>query len=292
VVAARFAGFAGAAVLAGAPLAFARSPGDPPRAVPLVAAGALLTLAGALAALVGETQVMAGDPAAGSDPAMLWTVLAHTGFGRALAVRFALAAAAGLCLLAPARGLRWVGAAGFGFAALLSFAWTGHGAADEGLAGQAHLAADLAHLAAAGVWLGALAALLAMAAGARRTPQARAAFVAALQGFSGLGSLAVAILLASGVANGWFLVGPQHLAALTSQPYGRLLLAKVALFAAMTGFAALNRFRLTPALAAGGPRDARPIVALALSIGLESLAGLGLLAVVAVLGAMAPLSAQ
>src|SRR3546814_563986 len=43
--------------------------------------------------------------------------------------------------------------------ALATLAWTGHGAADEGLLGWVHLGADITHLLAAGIWVGALAAL-------------------------------------------------------------------------------------------------------------------------------------
>src|SRR3546814_7577933 len=41
--------------------------------------------------------------------------------------------------------------------ALATLAWTGHGAADEGLLGWVHLGADITHLLAAGIWVGALA---------------------------------------------------------------------------------------------------------------------------------------
>ena len=46
--------------------------------------------------------------------------------------------------------------------------------------------------------------------------------------------------------NGWMLVGVDHLTDSGKSLYGRLLLAKLVLFAVMLGLAALNRFRLTP----------------------------------------------
>ncbi len=49
--------------------------------------------------------------------------------------------------------------------------------------------------------------------------------------------------------NGWFLVGPGNIASLGQSSYGLLLIAKLVLFGGMLGLAALNRYRLTPALA-------------------------------------------
>ena len=40
---------------------------------------------------------------------------------------------------------------------MASFAWTGHGAADEGLGGLLRVIGDVFHLIAAAVWVGALA---------------------------------------------------------------------------------------------------------------------------------------
>lgn len=291
VVIARLAGFTGGALVLGAPLVYLRAPSDPPHARTLTLAGVLLLVAAAVAALVGQTAVMAGDPAAGSDPEMLRTVLTDTGFGRALAARVALALLALAALWTRPRALRWTLLVLLGAGALGSFAWTGHGAADEGARGLFHLAADLAHLAAAGVWLGALGALLAMALQARR-PIDQARLAKALEDFSGVGAAVVATLLASGLVNGWFLVGPDHLGALPTSLYGQLLLAKLVLFAAMLGLAALNRFRLTPALAAAAGAPDTALAALVRSLGLETLLGALVLVLVAALGAMAPLSAQ
>ena len=68
----------------------------------------------------------------------------------------------------------------------------------------------------------------------------------ALHGFGTVGTIVVAALVITGLINAWLLVGPDNISALRTTFYGRLLLAKLALFAAMLGFAALNRFRLTP----------------------------------------------
>jgi putative copper resistance protein D len=91
--------------------------------------------------------------------------------------------------------------------------------------------------------------------------------------------------------NSWFLVGPDHLASLFTTPYGQVLLVKLLLFAAMLGLAGLNRFRLTPALGqaldAGG---ASALASLQRSLALETAAAFLVLALVAWLGTLPPVS--
>ena len=72
--------------------------------------------------------------------------------------------------------------------------------------------------------------------------------------------------------------------------YGRLLLAKIGLFAAMLVVAAFNLFRLTPRLAAGAARNSpsRTIAQLARNAGIETGLGLAVLAIVGVLGTLQP----
>ncbi len=113
----------------------------------------------------------------------------------------------------------------------------------------------------------------------------------ALARFSGLGSLIVAAIVVSGLVNSWFLVGPTRLEGLWMTFYGRLLLVKLALFAGMLGLAAVNRFRLTPALGGALGHSVDPagaIKALRASVGLELTAGITVLAAVAWLGTLAP----
>jgi len=302
VIAARIAQFTAAAVLFGAPLFLlyglrpaAQAGLTWPR--PLVAAASLVLLAGSVASLLAQTASMAGDPAAALDRDLLAAVLADTAFGRAIAAR-ALAAATALVLslaLRPGRSL-WLALTGLGGVGLASFAWTGHGAATEGPGAGLHLAADLLHLLAAGVWLGALAALALMLRPRRgpSDPAALRALHGALDGFSGIGSAVVAVLLATGLVNSWFLVGPAGVSKLGASPYGLLLVAKLVLFLAMLGLAAANRFRHTPALAAalagGSPEPA--LAALRRSVLLESAAGFGVLVLVGALGMLAPVASQ
>jgi putative copper resistance protein D len=304
VVGARLVQFLASAVLFGAPLFFlclygGRGPGaaTPPWARPLLTACAGAVLLGALAALLAQTAAMADDPAAAFDRETLAAVLGGSAFGAAILVRLAASAAALLAGLALPEGRRlWQALASLGAIVLASFAWSGHGAAEDGLAGRLHAAADVLHLLAAGAWLGSLTALALLLATAR--PRDDAAALAALQrslaGFSGVGSAAVAVILASGLVNSWFLVGPSGVGRLAASPYGVLLMVKIGLFAGMLALAAANRFRLTPdlarGLAAGDPR--RALAALRRSVVLETSAGAAILILVSVLGTLAPISAQ
>ena len=182
--------------------------------------------------------------------------------------------------------LLWAVVSGLGAIGLDALAWAGHGAADEGLAGLAHTTADVIHLLAVGVWLGALLVLLFQLFDCTRDVEA---LHRALRGFSGLGSIVVGVILATGLLNCWFLFGIDQVTGLATSPWGRLLLLKVALFAVMLGFAAANRFWLTPRLAAAPATDPRPALdALRWSVALESATGLTVLGVFAAIGILSP----
>jgi len=200
---------------------------------------------------MAQTAAFADTPAAALDRGQLWTVATETGFGRAVLLRGGLFFLA--LFMSPARQRDhryWRFLAGLGAVAASSFAWSGHGVRDEGLSAVVHLTADILHLLAASTWIGALAALTAFVVIARRgvdRGSGREA-VAGLAKFSGIGALAVAVLLLTGLANSWFLVGPAAMPDLLTTPYGQLLAVKVLLFGGMLGLAGLNRFRHTPRL--------------------------------------------
>lgn len=285
----RLLAFVAGSALFGAPLFALYSGVAPARLQRLLTISGLTAGLTAAAALVIQTGQMAGDPKAGLDPDTLREVIA-SGFGGSVLTRVAagLAALALGLSLRPGRGL-WVASAMLGVVALGALPWAGHGAADDGAAGVVHLLADIIHLLAAGVWLGALAAFLLLLAVRRPDRATASALHGALKGFSGIGSGVVAAIVASGLANTWFLVGPEHLRGLLGALWGRLLLAKLAVFLVMLGLASLNRYRLTPRLEAalaGEPRAA--LAALRRSVGLETCLGLGVLVLVAVLGTQPP----
>ncbi len=295
VAAARWLEAGGGAVLFGAPLLLrlARTPAeDAPWAPRLTVAAAAVLIVGALVALVGQTAGMAGSLGEALAPSTLAGVVSETAFGRGVVVRLVAATAAVLLAGRTTGAAGRVAVAGLGAVALASLAWSGHGAADTGGGGLVHLSSDLLHLLAAGAWLGAMAALLGLVRTAGRAGDGEPLRRASLA-FSGVGTAVVAVLLASGLGNSWFLLGPEHWRETATDPWGRLLLLKLALFAAMLGLAALNRWRWTPALALARDGDGRAAArALGRGVAWEAAIGLSALAAAAVMGGLAPPASQ
>ncbi|MBO0738162.1 MAG: CopD family protein, partial [Alphaproteobacteria bacterium] len=169
---------------------------------------------------------------------------------------------------------------------LASLASAGHGGATAGAAGDLHLAGDALHLIAAGFWLGTLPPLALLLALSRRSGDARWLTVVrtAVQRYSVLAIVSVIALLAGGILNTWFLAGT--IPALVGTEYGRLLLAKIALFLAMLTVASVNLLRLTPRLA--GAAAARAAYQLRRNALIEAALGLGVLGIVGLLGILPP----
>lgn len=175
--------------------------------------------------------------------------------------------------------------------ALASLAWNGHAAAGEGLRGQLRLGAGIAHLLAAGAWLGAIAALLQQAL-RPQGPSLRTRgrhLLDALQGFAVPGTLIVTTLALTGSYAYLDLGGSPT--TLVATAHGRWLLLKLALVAGMLVLAALHRWRLVPALqqAVRVAWQPTPIQHLRRSLAAEAVLALLVLACVAVLGTLDPL---
>ena len=222
---------------------------------------------------------------------IVWTVLLHTTFGHDWLARLVLAA-----LLAAALGWispkhldlrRWAIAALLASAFAAAAVHSGHAAATAGWLGTFHRAADGLHLIAASAWLGGLLPLALLLTAARREGISLALAREATLRFSTLGLISVGVLIGT--------------------DYGRLLLAKVALFLAMVAIAAINRLRLTPRLALtvssppcgeallharsanGAPAAARRALrALARNSVMEATLGLAILVIVGALGTTPP----
>ena len=161
-----------------------------------------------------------------------------------------------------------------GAALTLDQAWLGHPAAGVGAFGAAVIAAYVAHVLAGFAWVGALIMLCVCL----RTREAAAAGLAIV---SGLGLFAVALIVASGCLNAAAHIG--NAAELTGTPYGRVLLAKVTLVAAMLALAAFNRREAKANMPGSGHRGS-----LAIGVGVETLIGLVVLCLAAVLGITDP----
>ena len=285
VVALRLLQYAAGSILMGSALfAIYALPGERPRWLrPLLLGGAVVLGLAALLSYVAQTALLAGSWDAALTGEALGAVLGMS-LGQAALWRAGAAGLAALVLLLGRPGPSlWVATAALGLVAVASFGWMGHGAASDS---WTQLVADVVHVVAAAAWIGALAAFVLLL----RVPLAYAQIDTAeraLRRFSAFGVPLVALLVLSGLVNGWMLVGPAHLAALPATGYGRLLLLKLALFAGMLGLAALNRNRHTPALARQ-PGDPRTLRRLRRSVALEFLLGFLVLAAVAWLGTLSP----
>lgn len=267
------------------------------RVRPIVALTAGTAFVGLFLSVLGfaiQGAAMAGVPLTQPDFSILKDLLETTALGLALKVRIAalLALLLGLALRHAMPRMTVTVSALAGGCALATLAWSGHGAAGEGQAGWLQLAADIVHLLAAGAWLGAIAAFFLLASGRSVTGDMARVSLAerALRGFAVVGSAIVGLLIVTGVANSLFLVGFEHVASLAASTYGLLLIAKLALFAAMLCLAALNRYRLTPALGdAIAQHDAgRAIGLLRKSLVVEGTLALLILGLVAWLGTLSP----
>ena len=258
----------------------------------LLGASAGAILAASVLGFPAQTVVLAGSIKDAMQRDALGAA-AEMSFGRSSFARIALAGLvlAALAILRRGRSQAWVCAIG-GALICASFAWMGHGASTPGAMGWAHLATDVLHTWAAGAWVGALVGFAAVLRVATDDPLARdRVLYDALRRFAGLGSGLVAVLIATGLVNGAFVIGLSGLPKLLSSTYGRLLVLKLVLFVGMIGLAAANRFRLTPRLGADLSAGAAPggeLRALSLSVLSETGLSIAVIALVAWFGTLAP----
>jgi putative copper resistance protein D len=276
------------------PLALARWRGS------VLLGSALLALISGLGWFVFAVANMSGGPADVFDPEVLAAVLHDTAFGVVWMVRMLLAGVLVAVTLANARARALRGSEGlillFAAGLLASLAGVGHTQIEEGWWGVLHVAADAAHLLAAGAWLGGLVPLGFMLLGhaGPRTGYGAVDVDGVLMRFSGMGYAAVSTLVGTGLINSWLLVG--SVSSLPRSAYGQILLAKLAFFAGMLALAAANRFWLIPALEAAkaGEPGASEVWRRKLWIHVLSEQALGLLILlsVSILGTIRPAVGQ
>src|SRR5712671_162989 len=243
---------------------------------------------------------MSGTLADVVDREVLWTVLNETTFGRVWMARMLLAV-----IILSVISKRFASTAGprpnwivpFLTGALLaSLAGVGHSQIEEGVAGVIHMTSDAAHLLAAGAWLGGLLPLgyILLLHGREKRSVQRSDLNEILLRFSGMGYVAVATLVGSGLLNSWFLIG--NVSGLFATPYGQLLIVKLFLFAGMLALALSNRFWIVPSLTKARTDD--PNGSTACTVRLrnhvlgEQFLGFMVLLVVSVLGTMQPAVGQ
>ena len=236
-----------------------------------------------------EVASMSELPLENSFSAAAWrTVLLETQFGRVWQLRLGLIiiafalVATGVAKVKTRRALipvLWLVSVAF----LVSLAWISHAAAAS--VHSLGLLGDMLHLCAAGGWIGGLVPLTIFLVRVR-TPFSSGETVArVLHRFSTLSLCCVSVLVVSGISNSWLLVGSVY--ALFTTLYGRLLLFKLTLFAALVGFGARNRFLVKAKLlkAPAGP-DLPP--QLRRNVLCEVCLGVAVVAIVACLGVTPP----
>lgn len=254
---------------------------------------AVLGLALSAVQLVLLAASMMGTPAWPVDGKAVGMLLTGSALGTAWKARMAALVVAVLAAAVAAGRGAWLGVVAVASGVALStLAWTGHGAAGEGAAGWAHLVADLLHLLATGAWVGALLGLVLLVT--RRADRVDTAHLTlthrALHGFGLVGTVMVGAIVVTGLVNSWMLVGIGNVTGLWTTLYGRLLVAKLVLFAAVLGLASLNRFRLTPAFdrSMAAADHTRALSALRVSLAVETACAGLILALVGWLGTLEP----
>jgi putative copper resistance protein D len=302
IVAARLLQFGSAVVLFGLPLfcLYGFSAGEANRLSRRwgrMRLGVLIAAAGAFLGVVWWIAAQAAIffPNAGPfDRDAIGILLTETRFGRVALLRAGLLVLAIIVVLlfAPRRAI-WILLSVLGAAVLASFAWTGHGIYDAGWAGIVHMGADILHLFAAGVWIGALVPLSILILQSLRSQTANEARAAlyGLERFSGIGPAVVAVLVLTGLVNSWFLVGIAQWQSLFTTAYGIGLTLKLGLFGGMLLLAAANRYRLSPKLRADVERRGSPAASLRklrVSILTETALSFLVLTAVALLGTWEP----
>jgi putative copper resistance protein D len=245
---------------------------------------AVLALLSAISWLCLTSANMSGSLANAVNPAILAIVIRETDFGKIWIWRIALSAVL-VVLFWPKRRSEVLALAQIAGAALLltSIAGTGHAGADATPWGTFHVAADSLHLLAASAWLGGLLPLAIVLA--HPSPDIPGS-VDVLNRFSGMGTLAVAALVLSGIINSLFQVGSIEI--FVTSLYGRILIVKLGLFAVMLRYAAANRFNLVPALAKAPGEPGAALARLRKHVAIEQVLGVFVLGVVAFLGTLAP----
>ena len=210
-------------------------------------------------------------------------VLTLTQFGWVAQVRLALATVLVICLAFERWPLWRLLALVAAVTLVASIAWTGHAASTLSALGYLHLASDALHLTAASAWIGGLVPLALLLGAIRCHPGWASMELDPVRRFSTLAIVSVAALILSGLVNAWILVGSFR--GLVQTGYGQLLMLKLAAFAVMLVFAALNRFVLMPRLALPSDEARQGALhALSRSILIEIALGLLIFAVVGVLG--------
>ncbi|MEO5707712.1 MAG: copper homeostasis membrane protein CopD [Alteraurantiacibacter sp.] len=296
IIAARFGLFAIAGLQFGVPLFGLYALRAPERnQLPFRAWLILLGLGATLVNILGFALIvarMSGTSLNALDPELTRFILFTAPVGWAFCLRLAATVLAlGIAVLAPPNRTWLLAAiAALNAVAVASLAWNGHGAAGEGALAWPHLIADIVHLLAAGVWLGAIVCLLYLVVRPRPSFADLTLAARCLKNFGTVGTLVVALLVVTGLINGVAILGDKPFGPGLVSGYLVLMAIKLALFGLMLALAAWHRFRLVPQFerSTGQADMAIALRRFRLSMVSELLAAVAILALVAWLGTLEP----
>lgn len=241
------------------------------------------TVAATVLALPFRSAILSEDWASASDFSAMLGVLSGTTIGTAWMWQAAGTATLFLAFIAAPMRLRGAAmtiAAGFLLAGLAA---SGHAAMNTGWLRALHRGNDIVHVLAGGAWFGALipvALILPLLSDRRAGRDAAKALVR----FSTAGHVAVAVVLISGVANMFLIIGGFPLD--WSVAYQLLLSLKILLVLSMTGLAIFNRYVLVPKLSP--PHGA--VAALRIGTVVEIVLALAVVGLVAWFGTLEPVA--
>ncbi len=268
--------------------------GGLPRAVR--ATTILLRIAAPIAAISGVAWLacilinMARDFHSVVDPEDLRLFFFETPFGTVSFLRLGLLAVAVVIAFLP-WGAHWRFAALVPVSALLLItqAWFGHSAEGTGLYRAIMITVYAVHALATAAWVGGLPTLLFALVEQRRfgPAEARDCTLDVCSRFSLMATIAVTLVVASGIANAGFRVAGSF-SKLFGSAYGDVLLKKLAVVAAMLAVAYFNRFIATPRLRAASSKGMRQITWLRYSVAFDVVLGALVLGASAILGITMP----
>jgi putative copper resistance protein D len=256
----------------------------------------LLRIAAPIAAISGIAWLacvlinMARDFGSVVDPEDLRLLFFETPFGTVSFLRLALLAIGVVLAFLPWHG-RWRFAALMPVGALLLItqAWFGHSAEGVGLYRAGMITVYGIHALATAAWVGGLPPLLFALVEQRRfgPSEARDRTLDVCSRFSLMATIAVTLVVASGIANAGFRVAGSF-GKLFGSAYGDVLLKKLAVVAAMLAVAYFNRFIATPRLRVASSKGTRQITWLRYSVAFDVVLGALVLGASAILGITMP----
>jgi len=177
-------------------------------------------------------------------PETLGEVLLETRFGNVWLVRLGLIATL-IVTITFGGGYRSRDVVAASGLVVASLGLVGHAAMDGGLIAVLRSINHGAHLLSAGLWVGGLVPL-ALMLGAWRSAKADGEVATTLRRFSGIGHVVVAVVIATGAINTWYILGGWSID--IGSTYQALLFSKILLVVTMIVLAIINRYVFLPNL--------------------------------------------